>query len=596
VNRKQLHTVAKIIAGQSPESLTYNSVGDGLPFFQGKADFQEKYPEVRIWCNSKKRKEAEPGDILMSVRAPVGSVNICNQPSIVGRGLAAIRPNSNLNGEFLYYFLKSNEQKIASLGTGSTFKAITQETLKKVEIPFPLLDDQIRIAHLLGKVEGLIAQRKENLQQLDELLKSVFLEMFGDSVRNHKNHKISILGAFITHLTSGGRGWAEYYSEKGKRFIRSLDVQMNKVGSEDVVYVDPPDNKESERTRVAPGDVLLTITGSKIGRVCFVPSGFEEAYVSQHVAIIRTRGMNPVYLSYYLSMPSCGQRIINKQQYGQAKPGLNLTQINNFEILEPKLDLQNQFSAIVEKVEGIKSHYQQSLTELEKLYGALSQKAFKGELDLARVVATTEHPETHRTPKPITQGFARQLIAAEILHRYNKNDMTQMKLQKLIHLTEYHAQLAEIQGDYQRQAAGPYDNRLMYGLATGLEKQQWFKIRGYGQKATYSPLSKAGNHQKYLSHWRDKIQKIDEVLSLLGKTTPDKCEIVSTLYAAWNDLLIDDVQITDTRIITEASHPDRWHEAKAAIDPSRWPKALAWMRDHHLVPTGYGKQTRKLRR
>jgi type I restriction enzyme S subunit len=89
VIKKQLHEVAKIIAGQSPTSSTYNTAGDGLPFFQGKADFKEKYPQVRMWCNSQKRKEAEPGDILMSVRAPVGSVNICNQKSIIGRGLAA---------------------------------------------------------------------------------------------------------------------------------------------------------------------------------------------------------------------------------------------------------------------------------------------------------------------------------------------------------------------------------------------------------------------------------------------------------------------------------------------------------------------------
>ena len=117
MKKQQLHTVATIIAGQSPPSSTYNSTGGGLPFFQGKADFQEKHPRVRMWCNSTKRKEAKPGDILMSVRAPVGSVNICDQHSIIGRGLAAIRPLSILDGEFLYFFLKSNEEKIAGLGT-----------------------------------------------------------------------------------------------------------------------------------------------------------------------------------------------------------------------------------------------------------------------------------------------------------------------------------------------------------------------------------------------------------------------------------------------------------------------------------------------
>ena len=133
MNVKPLDSIARVIAGQSPASSTYNSTGEGLPFFQGKADFQEMYPKVRIWCTSGKRKEAEPSDILISVRAPVGAVNICDQKSIIGRGLSAIRPSKEVDTKFLYYFLKANERQIDALGTGSTFKAITQETLKKIE-------------------------------------------------------------------------------------------------------------------------------------------------------------------------------------------------------------------------------------------------------------------------------------------------------------------------------------------------------------------------------------------------------------------------------------------------------------------------------
>ena len=83
---KNLNAVSKLIAGQSPPSTTYNKTGEGLPFFQGKADFQEKYPKIRSWCTSKKKKEALPGDILMSVRAPVGPVNICNREQLSEEG------------------------------------------------------------------------------------------------------------------------------------------------------------------------------------------------------------------------------------------------------------------------------------------------------------------------------------------------------------------------------------------------------------------------------------------------------------------------------------------------------------------------------
>ena len=387
MNKKQLHTVAKIIAGQSPESSTYNSAGDGLPFFQGKADFQAKYPKVRIWCNSKIRKEAEPGDILMSVRAPVGSVNVCNQQSIVGRGLAAIRPNSNLNGEFLYYFLKSNEQKIASLGTGSTFKAITQETLKKVEIPLPPLDDQIRIAHLLGKVEGLIAQRKENLQQLDDLLKSVFLEMFGDPVLNGKRWKtlpFPEIGKFISGATPS-KSRPDYW-EGHFPWVSPKDMKVSIVkDSED--HISESAFTESTLKKICPNHLLIVVRGMILAHSFPVAINAVEISINQDMKAIKPiKDVNVVYLQNCLNaLKRQILELISSAAHGTKK--FDSIAMRKLFIPVPPAALQNQFAAIVEKVESIKSHYHQSLTELENLYGALSQKAFKGELDLSRVAA-----------------------------------------------------------------------------------------------------------------------------------------------------------------------------------------------------------------
>ncbi|GJL65928.1 MAG: hypothetical protein NPIRA05_08990 [Nitrospirales bacterium] len=344
----------------------------------------------------------EKATIIIGRKGSIGEIHYVNGPSwpIDTTYFVELKNEYQVDLQWFYRILRS--LNLPELNRAAAIPGLNRDDVYRIEIPLPPLDDQIRIAHLHSKVEGLIAQRKQHLQQLDDLLKSVFMEMFGDPVSNPKQHKISALGSFITHLTSGGRGWAKYYSENGRRFIRSLDVQMNAIGTEDIVHVNPPKNKETDRTRVQSGDVLLTITGSKIGRVCFVSPGFEEAYISQHVAMIRTQGINPVFLSYYISMPNCGQRIIKKQQYGQAKPGLNLPQIRNFLVLEPDPDLQNHFEAIVEKVEAIKTRYKESLTNLEILYGALSQKAFKGELDLTRIVLPAEDRESTEEKPSVT--------------------------------------------------------------------------------------------------------------------------------------------------------------------------------------------------
>jgi len=178
-----LEEICEIIAGQSPPSETYNDKGIGYPFFQGKADFGLINPNVRIWC-SKPKKIARPNDILLSVRAPVGPTNICNIEAAIGRGLSAIRAGKKLNTFYLLYFLRSYADILSSKGTGSTFTAITQKDIKKIPIPLPPIKTQKRIVALLDRAQALIDKRKEQIALMDQLIQSIFYDMFGDPVLN----------------------------------------------------------------------------------------------------------------------------------------------------------------------------------------------------------------------------------------------------------------------------------------------------------------------------------------------------------------------------------------------------------------------------
>ncbi len=128
--------VTTIVMGQSPDSSTYNKEGIGLPFFQGKVDFGLRHPKPSTWCSAPSR-TAEPGDILMSVRAPVGDVNIATEKCCIGRGISAIRAAARAYNEFLFYCLLHHKTGLDSLGTGATFKAINKDTLYSFEIRLP---------------------------------------------------------------------------------------------------------------------------------------------------------------------------------------------------------------------------------------------------------------------------------------------------------------------------------------------------------------------------------------------------------------------------------------------------------------------------
>lgn len=168
----RLGEVCKIIAGQSPPGETYRKTPAGLPFFQGKADFGLRHPVARTWCVSP-TKVALPGDILISVRAPVGPTNVADVECCIGRGLAAIRPGPQTDRDFVLAALKFYEGKIAELGSGSTFEAIKREDLESLEIPLPPLDEQKRIAAILSQqmaaVERARAAAQEQLEAINRL-------------------------------------------------------------------------------------------------------------------------------------------------------------------------------------------------------------------------------------------------------------------------------------------------------------------------------------------------------------------------------------------------------------------------------------------
>ena len=186
----RLEEICAINMGQSPDSSTYNEDGNGLPFFQGNADFGEIYPAVRMWC-SEPTKIAREKDILISVRAPIGALNIANCECCIGRGLAALTINEDICAqEYLWHALSGKVDELNSKGTGSTFKAINKKTLSETEIPLPPIDEQRKIAAILDKVSDLIAKRRQQLDKLDEMVKARFVEMFGDPQNNEKNWKM----------------------------------------------------------------------------------------------------------------------------------------------------------------------------------------------------------------------------------------------------------------------------------------------------------------------------------------------------------------------------------------------------------------------
>ena len=369
--------VSNIILGQSPKSSSYNSDGIGMPFFQGKKEFGKVHPKVEQYTTEPK-KIAEVGDILLSVRAPVGPTNIANIQCCIGRGLGIIRSNQdNMSTNYLLYFFKKFELEISNKGRGSTFSAITRKDLESIQIPIPPLDKQKTIAQTLDKAKELIELRKASIKKLDELSKSVFIDMFGDPVENPMGWEVLQIKEVITFLTSGSRGWAKYYSDEGEVFIRIQNVKNGSISFLKKQYINAPSTQEAIRTKVQENDLLLSITAD-LGRTGVVTKELanENAYISQHLALLRLKSeFSAVFLSAFIETKA-SQLQLEKLNQGGTKAGLNFNAINSFKLFSPPTDLQNKFAKTIQKIESQKALYEKELVKLEENFEALLAKSF----------------------------------------------------------------------------------------------------------------------------------------------------------------------------------------------------------------------------
>lgn len=372
----RLDEICTINMGQSPDSSTYNKDGTGLPFFQGNADFGEIYPTIRMWC-SEPTKIAQEKDILISVRAPIGALNIANCECCIGRGLAALTVNEDVcTRKYLWHALSSKVDELNSKGTGSTFKAINKKTLAETEISLPPLDEQRKIAAVLDKVSDLIAKRRQQLDKLDEMVQSRFVEMFGDEHHLDSWNCVSV-GDIADICVGVVIKPTQYYTDQsGTPAFRSLNVGAMTIKNTDWVYFTKEGHEKNKKSIVRENDVLVIRSGAP-GTACIVTKEF-AGYNAVDIIIAHpnTEKINPVFLAMFTNMPH-GMNQIREKTGGAAQQHFNVGGYKSLTVILPPIELQDQFAAFVKQTEKAKKTIRLSLDKLETLKKSLMQKYFE---------------------------------------------------------------------------------------------------------------------------------------------------------------------------------------------------------------------------
>jgi type I restriction enzyme S subunit len=279
---------------------------------------------------------------------------------------------------FAFQYLKCPQGQRAIMRDfrGATVGGISRGFVDFVKFELPPLPDQLHIANLLSKAENLIAQRKESIRLLDEFLKSVFLEMFGDPVRNDKMWEQDKVISYTDCIVPGRDKPKSFTGNTPWFTTEDLNHKGFVTNSKKGLGLTDEEIKEV-RARVIPaGSVLITCVGD-LGVISICK---ENCVVNQQLhAFICKEEINNLFLMYSLSFQT---NFMYKKATSTTVPYMNKTTCNSIPVIVPPIELQTQFAQIVEKTETLKTQYQQSLQELDNLYGSLSQKAFRGELSV----------------------------------------------------------------------------------------------------------------------------------------------------------------------------------------------------------------------
>lgn len=386
----KLGKACDVIAGQSPPGETYRKSPDGLPFFQGKADFGLRHPIARTWCASPV-KIAHPNDILISVRAPVGPTNVADVKSCIGRGLAAIRCGSLSDFDYILWTLKFYESHLARLGSGSTFPAINRSDLENLEIPLPPLPEQKRIAAILTEQMAAVEKARAAAEAQFVAAKAlpgaysrkVFPQPGQDLQEGWKWVKLIDLctrsGQYGTSRKSNAQG-------AGLPVLGMYHIHEGQIRWAKVATIDLPEN-ERKQYLLKAGDLLFNRTNSAelVGKTAVYDRVDDAVFASYLIRFhIDSSLADSHYVSAYINSSTARLFIEKNMARAIGQVNISASTMHGCPIPIPPLPEQKHIAGILNEqkteTEKLRKAIEDQLKEINALPSALLCKAFNGEL------------------------------------------------------------------------------------------------------------------------------------------------------------------------------------------------------------------------
>jgi restriction endonuclease S subunit len=553
--------------------------------------------------------EIVEGDCLISrLPDPVG--RSCILPDTGERMITAVDctivrfDRHKLIPEFFNFYSQSFDylKAVETATTGTTRNRISRSNLGRVRVPIPPLAEQKRIVGILDKafdgIAAAIANTERNLHNARALfeshLQAVFTQRSGGWAQDNLKNLTTKIGSGATP-----KGGEEAYKSEGISLIRSLNVHDLGFRYPKLAFLDNAQADDLLNVEVQSRDVLLNITGASLARCCIVPEDVLPARVNQHVSIIRPIGdkIDAAFLHYLLISKLYKDHLLQTgAKGGSTRQAITKAQIQDFCVKYPKeVSEQKSIAAkldlLLAETQRIETIYEQKLAALEAMKKSLLHQAFTGQLTqkstrpaldpLAGKVANIKPTDLHAG----ILAMAYQLHEKSNRQRY----FGHVKAEKIAHMIEAHSGI-DLGRVPVKDAAGPDDYPHLMRVEHRARKAGFFsfaRIEGSAYRVTKFRKFDALVEQTHQALGAQK-GKVERLLKIMLPMNTQQAEIFATVYAAWNNLLLDEQNPTDDEIVSEAR--ENWHPDKVKIERRRFFAAVQWLRDKGVVPEGRGKR------
>lgn len=529
--------------------------------------------------------EIIPGDFLVSTMGTIGKCAIV--PSGIHRGimdshLLRLRFRPIINKDWFAYFFASDitQKQISLLSVGGIMDGLSSKIIKNIQVVRPTDEmEQTRIATALSNIDALISEMGRLIEKKRAIKQGAMQQLLTGKKRLKGFSEPWIekkLGEDARILRGGSPRPIEDYitdSQDGLNWIKIGDVK--------------PDDKYFRKTAEKIKKEGLTKT-RQVKKGDFILSNsmsFGRPYILDidgciHDGWLVIQDYQKAYDMQFLYYILCSDAVMN--QYVSMAAGSSVQNLNKEKVadvlLYAPISLQEQ-SAIASALTSMDNEItalEAKKAKYEQIKQGMMQQLLTGKIRLVETAVKTNATSAN-------VHFRRSVLAAEIAERlYDEPTFGHVKMEKMLFLTERLCHI-DIGSHYHRDAAGPYDNRALRSIDSQLRKQKWFDVKRTEKGNRYVPMQNCGKHKKYFDKYFSAVlPTFDKIIDTFKTQNTERCEIVATLYSAWEDLLHSNKPFTDADIVNEVLN--NWHESKKRISKERWLSAIQWMRENGFAP------------